>query len=119
MTINNNWHKELDIALDDWAKKSDKKIIISLEVDGLTNACFLARKYDCEIIGTYGTSHALLYDGASTKDSENVLWLDYDVSRPNIRCLGQHLVQHKAINRLPLRSKISWNPGINEAGVPN
>ncbi len=29
MTINNNWHAELDIVLDDWAKKSDKKIILN------------------------------------------------------------------------------------------
>lgn len=112
MTINNNWHSELDFVLNDWAKKTDKKIIISPDVDGLTSACLLATKYDCEIIGTYGTSHALLYDGASTKDAENALWLDHDVSRPNIRCIGQHLVQHKSADKLPLRSKISWNPNV-------
>jgi len=112
MSENKTWHGELDFVLRDWANKTDKKIIISPDVDGLTSACLLASKFDCEIIGTYGTSHALLYDGASTKDAENALWLDHDVSRPNIRCVGQHLVQHKAEDKLPLRSKVSWNPNV-------
>lgn len=119
MNINNNWHGELDFVLNDWAKKSDKKIIISPDVYGLTSACLLATKYDCEIIGTYGTSHALHYDGTSTKDAENALWLDHGVTKPNIRCISQLLVQPKAADKLPLRSKILWNPGIKEAEVPN
>lgn len=110
--MNKEWHGQLDAVLNDWASKTDKKIIISPDVDGLTSACLLATKYDCEIIGTYGTSHALLYDDATTKDAENALWLDHDVSRPSIRCIGQHLVQHRSQDKLPLRSKTSWNPNV-------
>jgi hypothetical protein len=106
------WHIELDSVLKDWSKKSEKKLIISPDIDGLTSACLLASKFDCEIIGTYGTSHALLCDGASSEDAENALWLDHDISRPKIRCIGQHLVQHKSTDELPLRNKISWNPNI-------
>ena len=45
-------------------------------------------------------------------DARNALWLDHDINKEGIRCIGQHLVQHKASDSLPLRDPRSWNPNI-------
>jgi len=38
------------------------------------------------------------------------MWIDHDISRTDMSCIGQHLTLHNENDRLPLRSADSFNP---------
>lgn len=107
------WHSDLSRVLDDWAKfNQENHIIISPDVDGLTSAAILNSMYAVKIIGIYTTTHLLLLDDHTKEDAKNALWLDHDISKLGVRCIGQHIVLHKPEDKLPLRDSRSWNPNI-------
>ncbi len=110
MTV--DWHAELRGVLGEWAENTPRKVIISPDIDGISSACILNSLYEIEIIGIYTTVHLQMLDGFVQEDAKNALWLDHDVSRRGIRCVGQHLVQLTGADNLPLRDPKSWNPNI-------
>lgn len=107
-----NWQESLNDVINDWATQTSKKIIISPDVDGIASACILNSIYEVEIIGIYTSVHLQMLGDYTRDDARNALWLDHDINKEGIRCIGQHLVQHKASDSLPLRDPRSWNPNI-------
>lgn len=107
-----NWQESLNGVINDWADQTPRKIIISPDVDGIASACILNSIYEVEIIGIYTSVHLQMLGEYNREDAKNALWLDHDINKPGIRCIGQHLVQHKISDTLPLRDPRSWNPNI-------
>lgn len=107
-----NWQESLNAVIDDWARQTSRKIIISPDVDGITSACILNSIYEVEIIGIYTSVHLQMLGEYNRDDAKNALWLDHDINKEGIRCIGQHLVQHKSSDTLPLRDPRSWNPNV-------
>jgi hypothetical protein len=106
-----DWHEPAQCVLDDWAKEATRGLVISPDIDGLTSACIIASAYpDAKIVGIYNLRHVVLLDGATAPDAARALWVDHDISAPGVRCIGQHLVHHRATNSLPLRHAVSFNP---------
>lgn len=79
-------------------------------MDGLVTASLLAAKYKCRIAGIYTGQHLLLTGDGTLEQARRALWIDHDVSSPGVRCIGQHLVHHRASDLLPRREAKSWNP---------
>ena len=102
-------HQVLDV-LKDWQSSGSQDLILSPDVDGLTTACLLSARFDCRIAGIYTGQHLLLVGDGTLDQARNALWLDHDVSGPGVRCIGQHLVHHRATDLLPRRDQMSWNP---------
>lgn len=107
-----NWQESLNSVINDWADLTPRKIIISPDVDGIASACILNSIYEVEIIGIYTSVHLQMLGEYNREDAKNALWLDHDINKQGIRCIGQHLVQHKVSDTLPLRDPRSWNPNI-------
>jgi hypothetical protein len=106
------WKQEFLAILDDWKASGSRNVIVSPDVDGLASAIMLSHRYDVRIIGIYSSQHLLMLDQFDSNDAKGALWLDHDVSHPDVRCVGQHLVLHKPEDRLPRRCESSWNPNI-------
>jgi len=111
VAANDNWKNDLHSVLAAWSDSSSN-VVLSADVDGLLSCALLATQYPVHVIGIYTTTHLVLLDGATGKDSANALWLDHDISEPGVKCIGQHLVHHSASNQLPLREPVSFNPNV-------
>lgn len=85
-------------------------LVISPDVDGLLSAAAIGARRDVRIVGIYTTRHVILLGDATMQDARRALWIDHDVSRPDMRCIGQHLTLHADNDQLPLRSADSFNP---------
>ncbi|MDD9799982.1 MAG: hypothetical protein OXU29_05920 [Gammaproteobacteria bacterium] len=105
----NNWQSELDRVLNKW---DGKYIVTSPDVDGLISAAILKSAFNAEICGIYSTRYLFILDGYDRDSCKQALWVDHDISDPDIQCLGQHLVLHSPGNTLPLRNPDSFNPNI-------
>lgn len=104
------WGDQVVAVLNDWQLSGSQDLILSPDVDGLTTACLLASRFPCRIAGIYTGQHLLLTGDGTLDEARDALWLDHDVSGPGVRCIGQHLVHHRATDQLPRRDPRSWNP---------
>ena len=84
----------------------------SPDIDGLISAAFIAREYRARLVGLYTTSHLLLFDSHGVPDAKGALWLDHDINHSAIQCIGQHLIAHRAGDRLPTRHPHCFNPNM-------
>jgi DNA-directed RNA polymerase subunit F len=109
--VNADWRPEFRSVINGWRAESDGGVI-SADVDGLLSCALLAKEGPVNVVGIYTTTHLLSLDKATREHVRNALWLDHDVSRPGIRCVGQHLVHHHSSNTLPLRESASFNPNV-------
>lgn len=105
------WKNEVSGVLENW-RKASHDVVISPDVDGIACAVLLAKRYKVRVVGIYSSQHLLMLDDFTVDDAKGALWLDHDVSHPDVRCIGQHLVLHKPGDHLPLRCAESWNPNI-------
>jgi hypothetical protein len=102
------WVDQLRLTLETWNKKS---FVVSPDVDGLICGSMLLEKYpDATCIGSYDSQHILHFDGATSKEIKEALWIDLDVIHPDIICVGQHLILLDRNDRLPRRNPYSFNP---------
>ena len=106
MTIE-TWIADFNKCLDAW---DGKYIITSPDIDGILSACLLADKFGAKLAGVYTTRYLILFDGCGAREAKSALWLDHDVSEEGIQCMGQHLVDHSELDKLPKRGKNSFNP---------
>lgn len=105
----NEWLPKFNEALKSWNKNF---IITSPDVDGLLCAAFMASQFNARLIGVYTTSHLILFDGFTEDAAREALWVDHDISHPEIICMGQHLVRIQVEDQLPTRHKPNFNPNL-------
>jgi len=87
-----SWINQLGSALETWNKRS---FVVSPDVDGLICGSMLLEKYPAApCIGSYDSEHLLHFDGATKEEIKAALWIDLDVTHPDIICVGQHLIFH-------------------------
>ena len=103
----NDWIGDFNNCLAAW---DGKYIITSPDIDGILSACLLGSKFDAKLAGVYTTRYLILFDNATADDAKNALWLDHDVSEEGVQCMGQHLVNHSELDKLPKRGDNSFNP---------
>lgn len=85
-------------------------VVISPDVDGLLSASAINARSPVRIAGIYTTRHVILLGDATLQDARRALWIDHDISRADMRCIGQHLTLHTDADELPLRCRDSFNP---------
>ena len=103
-----SWINQLGSALETWNKRS---FVVSPDVDGLICGSMLLEKYpDASCIGSYDSEHLLHFDGATKEEIKAALWIDLDVTHPDIICVGQHLIFHDKNDLLQRRNPHSFNP---------
>lgn len=88
-------------------------LVISPDVDGLLSAGMIATRANARIAAVYTTRHVVLLGDTAMDDLKDALWVDHDISRQGMRCVGQHLVLHSPEDRLPLRDARSFNPNVH------
>lgn len=103
------WKHSLDECLRHW---DETYLISSPDVDGLLSASILSRACNAQLIGLYTTRHLLLFDQFTPEDALRALWIDHDINHESIQCIGQHLVMHAGVDRLPTRHLFCFNPNI-------
>ena len=104
------WERSLDECLRHW---DETYLVSSPDVDGLLSASILAKACGAQLIGFYTTSHLLLFDEFTPEDALRALWIDHDINHKSIQCVGQHLVMHSNVDRLPTRHPFCFNPNIH------
>lgn len=104
------WKHSLDECLKHW---DETYLVSSPDVDGLLSASILTNACGAQLIGLYTTSHLLLFDQFTPEDALRALWIDQDINHKSIQCIGQHLVQHAGVDRLPTRHPLCFNPNIH------
>ncbi|MEE2885723.1 MAG: hypothetical protein VX701_08545 [Chloroflexota bacterium] len=102
-----DWIEDFNQSLNAWNRKH---IITSPDIDGILSACLLCSETGAKLAGIYTTKYLVLFDGVSPMDVKNAMWLDHDISQPGIKCMGQHLILHSELDKLPTREKNSFNP---------
>jgi hypothetical protein len=90
--------------------KAEIDLVISPDVDGLLSAAIVNQRCRAKVIGIYTTKHVICLGDQTSDSLKNAIWLDHDISRPDITCVGQHLVLHDENDRLDLVCKKSFNP---------
>ena len=104
------WERSLNECLEHW---DETYLVSSPDVDGLLSASILTKACDAQLIGLYTTSHLLLFDQFTPEDALRALWIDQDINHKSIQCIGQHLVMHAGVDRLPTRHPFCFNPNIH------
>lgn len=104
------WKHSLDECLQHW---DGTYLVSSPDVDGLLSASILSKACNAQLIGLYTTRHLLLFDQFAPKDALRALWIDHDINHKSIQCIGQHLVMHAGVDRLPTRHPFCFNPNIH------
>ena len=104
------WERSLDECLRHW---DETYLVSSPDVDGLLSASILTKACGAQLIGLYTTSHLLLFDQFTPEDALRALWTDQDINHKSIQCIGQHLVMHAGVDRLPTRHPFCFNPNIH------
>jgi hypothetical protein len=112
--LNGNWVDEFHSAFDAWDKQF---LVTSNDIDGFLSAAAIihhCRQEGAEptLIGIYTGRHIALFDGHTTDDARNALWLDHDISNPGVICMGQHLVRLHPKDTLPRRHRPTFNPNL-------
>mgnify|MGYP001160123999 FL=1 len=102
-----DWIGDFKESLDAW---DGKYIITSPDVDGILSACLMGNEFGAKLAGVYTTRYLILFDDITSIDVRNALWLDHDVSEDGIQCMGQHLIDHSEMDKLPKRGANSFNP---------
>ncbi|MDE0396378.1 MAG: hypothetical protein OXL96_01085 [Candidatus Poribacteria bacterium] len=104
------WKHSLDECLKHW---DGSYLVSSPDVDGLLSASILGKVSGARLIGLYTTRHLLLFDQFMPKDALHALWIDHDINHKSIQCIGQHLVMHSGVDRLPTRHPFCFNPNAH------
>ncbi len=104
-----DWVAQFNDALQSWDKRF---IIASDDVDGLLSASLMEHVFGARLIGVYGTTNLLLFDGFTTESAIDALWVDHDISHPGIICMGQHIVRIRVNDQLPTRHRPNFNPNL-------
>ena len=111
------WKQKLWECINHWDKAY---LVSSPDIDGLLSAAILANAHGAQLIGLYTTSHLLLFEQFKPEDALCALWTDQDINHPSIQCIGQHVVSHSSIDRLPTRHPQCFNPNaFEEQTFPN
>ena len=105
--MSESWTSEFRRCIKAW---DGTHIITSPDVDGILSATLLAHLYGARLAGVYTTRYLILFDGVTPQQAKSALWLDHDISHEGIQCMGQHLVDHSPLDRLPKRGANSFNP---------
>jgi hypothetical protein len=116
-----DWQAALRATIAGW---DGKWVILSPDVDGVLSLALLQRYVRSTrgttpgLLGTYdGGALVLLQQGLAATPEEatdllgSALWLDLDVCN-GCRCIGQHIVQKEAGDRIPGRHPASFNPNV-------
>ena len=103
------WKQYLHECIDSWDKAY---LVSSPDIDGLLSAAILSDAYGAKLIGLYTTSHLLLFEQFEFRDALRAMWIDHDINHSSIQCVGQHIVSHSGVDRLPSRHPQCFNPNI-------
>lgn len=89
-----------------WIYKDFKKIdglIISPDTDGFVSALFLNEVLGWKVLGFYdGKNFITLSDFDFNSKKENVVFVDVEILRPNIKSVGHHILLYDAQKAHPL-----------------
>lgn len=107
------WREKLARLFADW---NGRHIITSPDIDGILCALLVLQRFPAaKLLGFYDTRQIVLLRcatrGRMWQEAREALWLDEDVMG-NVRCIGQHLLQKQADDRLPERHALSFNPNL-------
>jgi len=102
-----DWVSSVLSSINSWDKKH---VVVSPDIDGILCASLICHTFDSKIVGAYDGRFLIVFDGFTSLDVKNALWLDHDISQPGIISIGQHLINHSDSDELPLRDSRSFNP---------
>jgi hypothetical protein len=80
-----------------WILESNKKCIISPDVDGILCGLFMSHYFDWKIVGYYDGKQLCIKKGNKLQDCT---FLDMEIYRKEIKSIGQHMVLYNK-NKIP------------------
>ena len=72
--------------------RSNKKIIINSDIDGVLSGLLLHNFLDCEIVGFSNSDNTVWIDKSKVNTIYDAVYIDMFVSNPIVKCIDQHIV---------------------------
>ncbi|WP_285269214.1 hypothetical protein [Kaistella rhinocerotis] len=104
------------------ALRSNKKIIINSDIDGVLSGLILQEYLDCEVVGFCNSDNKLWILEDEISDYRQFVFIDMFVNNKNITCIDQHIVSFNESHNEELSSygnKINPNIIRGRYFVPN
>lgn len=73
-----------------WAMQSGQKMVVGTDLDSILSSAFAHHYKGWELVGFYNLEN--VYTSVPIQDLRAAVWLDLDISRPNIKSIGHHIL---------------------------
>lgn len=101
-----------------WAFERGHKMVCGTDLDALLTATYLHHALGWELIGFYDLS-TVYVESEHREDLLDAIWVDLDVSHPEIRSIGHHMLSFQAGDDLPCHSVNTLNPNLERGLYSN
>lgn len=72
--------------------RSNNKIIINSDIDGVLSGLLLTNFADCEVVGFSNSDNTVWIDNSKINSIYNAVYIDMFVANNNVKCIDQHIV---------------------------